>query len=278
MYLDRLDQFVKHELKCRHYLRYCDDFVLLARERDELVAWQARIEAYLDQALRLELNPRRRLAPLANGVDFLGYVVRRDYRLVRRRVVHHLKAKLRAFESRLVVERAGVRSYQFERETLDALTATLSSYLGHLKPAQCWNLWRSLWHRFAFLGQYFTFDAERWKLVRSYRAPAGLRSVKRQYRHWRWRFPDDVLFFQVGRFMECYDAATPQWVRALGLAPMRPNRHGARCGFPVRHAGCHLRALLAQQRCVTVIGERRDGAPGVLERAPAWRHVPAAAP
>jgi hypothetical protein len=85
VYLDRLDQFVKHELRCRHYLRYCDDFVLLARERDELVAWQARIEAYL----------------------------------------------------------------------------------GHLKAAQCWNLWRSLWQRFAFLGQYFTFDAERWKLVRA---------------------------------------------------------------------------------------------------------------
>lgn len=29
VYLNHLDQFVKHELKCRHYLRYCDDFVLL---------------------------------------------------------------------------------------------------------------------------------------------------------------------------------------------------------------------------------------------------------
>ncbi len=34
VYLNGLDQFVKHQLQCRHYLRYCDDFVLLAPERE----------------------------------------------------------------------------------------------------------------------------------------------------------------------------------------------------------------------------------------------------
>jgi retron-type reverse transcriptase len=29
VYLNELDQFVKHQLKCRHYLRYVDDFILL---------------------------------------------------------------------------------------------------------------------------------------------------------------------------------------------------------------------------------------------------------
>ncbi len=37
VYLDRLDQFVKHTLKCRAYVRYCDDFVLVANSRDELL-------------------------------------------------------------------------------------------------------------------------------------------------------------------------------------------------------------------------------------------------
>jgi hypothetical protein len=32
VYLTGFDHFVKHTLKCRHYLRYCDDFVLLAPE------------------------------------------------------------------------------------------------------------------------------------------------------------------------------------------------------------------------------------------------------
>ena len=33
MYLDVLDQFVKHQLKAGYYIRYCDDFVLLDKEK-----------------------------------------------------------------------------------------------------------------------------------------------------------------------------------------------------------------------------------------------------
>jgi retron-type reverse transcriptase len=95
VYLNGLDQFVKHELKCRHYIRYCDDFVLLSPERDELIAWRGQIEAYLRGELALELNPRERLRPVSDGIDFLGYIVRRDYRLVRRRVVNACKVRLR---------------------------------------------------------------------------------------------------------------------------------------------------------------------------------------
>jgi len=39
--------------------------------------WRERIEAYLGESLQLTLNPRERLAPVANGIDFLGYIVRR---------------------------------------------------------------------------------------------------------------------------------------------------------------------------------------------------------
>jgi len=99
VYLNGLDQFVKHELRCRHYLRYCDDFVLLGESPEQLEDWRGRIEIYLRDALSLELNPRQRLAPVANGVDFLGYIVRRDYLLVRRRVVGHLRERLGDFGS-----------------------------------------------------------------------------------------------------------------------------------------------------------------------------------
>ncbi|MEN8133201.1 MAG: hypothetical protein ABFS45_24085 [Pseudomonadota bacterium] len=279
VYLNGLDQFVKHSLKCRYYLRYCDDFVLLSHDREQLVEWCGRIEAYLRDTLQLELNPRERFAPVTNGIDFLGYIVRRDYRLVRRRVVNHLQEKLRAFEAQLVIEHPMVRCYRFDENTLDALAATLSSYLGHFKPADCWNLWQSIWHRFPFLSQYLDFDAARWKLVRKYPAPRGLQRVKRQYRHFRWRFPDDVLLFQVGRFMECYDIGTPpDWERWLELKPMRWNRRGARYGFPYRQVGKQLQTLLAQGWNVTVIRERRSDRRGILKRAPARRYVPRTRP
>ncbi|MEN8133096.1 MAG: reverse transcriptase/maturase family protein [Pseudomonadota bacterium] len=175
VYLNRLDQFVKHDLKCYHYLRYCDDFVLLSHDQQQLVDWRDQIKGFLRDELRLVLNDRQRLAPVSNGIDFLGYIVRRDYRLVRRRVVGHLKAKLKVFEAQLVSIAQGVCCYRFDEVVLDRLAAVLSSYLGHFKLASTWNLWRSIWRQFEFLSRYFAFDAQRRILIRLYPAPMAFR-------------------------------------------------------------------------------------------------------
>ncbi len=128
VYLNGLDQFVKHRLKCRHYLRYCDDFVLVSQDRDQLLKWREDIAQYLSRELKLELNQKRQhLQPVTNGIDFLGYVIRGDYLLVRRRVVNNLRTRLREFEAVLVKEGRYFRRYLFDEDILDKLTATLSS-------------------------------------------------------------------------------------------------------------------------------------------------------
>ena len=67
---------MKHRLKCRYYLRYCDDFVLLSRDRAQLLSWREHIAAFLQERLKLALNPtRQRLQPVSNGIDWLGYIV-----------------------------------------------------------------------------------------------------------------------------------------------------------------------------------------------------------
>ncbi len=106
LYLNQLDQFVKHFLKCRYYLRYCDDFLILSEERDSLLRWKAEIEEFLKDRLRLRLNQKRQsLQPVSNGIDFLGYIVRGNYLLVRKRVVNNLKSKLLSYERRLIKHR-----------------------------------------------------------------------------------------------------------------------------------------------------------------------------
>ncbi|HPJ96691.1 MAG TPA: reverse transcriptase/maturase family protein [Syntrophales bacterium] len=100
VYLNELDQFVKHVLKARYYIRYVDDFVLLSEDEETLRVWWQEIEAFLAEKLLLRLHPKRRkLLPISNGIDFLGYIIRRDYILVRRRVVNNLKTCLRRFAS-----------------------------------------------------------------------------------------------------------------------------------------------------------------------------------
>ena len=119
VYLDGFDHYVKHTLKCRHYIRYCDDFILLSHDPEQLREWRERIAEFLRDRLALELNPNReRLRPVSDGIDFLGYIVRREYMLVRRRVVSNLKQKLKAFEAEFVREGRTARRYRFDRERL----------------------------------------------------------------------------------------------------------------------------------------------------------------
>ncbi len=85
VYLNELDQFVKHVLKCRYYIRYVDDFILISSSPAELANWRERIAAFLKDRLSLELKPGDRIRRVSEGADFLGYIVRPNYMLVRRR-------------------------------------------------------------------------------------------------------------------------------------------------------------------------------------------------
>ena len=59
VYLNELDQFVKHHLRVKAYVRYVDDFVLLADSPTQLLAWQKAIANFLHERLALTLHPRK---------------------------------------------------------------------------------------------------------------------------------------------------------------------------------------------------------------------------
>lgn len=84
VYMDRFDQFVKHRLKVRHYVRYADDFVFLSEDRDRLLHHLPSIRSYLRNELRLDLHPDKLyLRTFASGVDFLGWINFPDHRVMR---------------------------------------------------------------------------------------------------------------------------------------------------------------------------------------------------
>lgn len=84
--LDALDQHIKHGLRCKHYVRYVDDMVLLHESPQWLNAARADIETWLPDNLGLRLNPSKTiLQPIARGVDFVGQVIKPWRRVTRRR-------------------------------------------------------------------------------------------------------------------------------------------------------------------------------------------------
>jgi retron-type reverse transcriptase len=276
VYLNELDQFVKHRLKCRWYLRYCDDFVLLSRDREELLGWRDQIGTFLRERLKLALNPtRQRLQPVSNGIDWLGYIVRPDYLLVRRRVVHHLRRKIERYQMLLVKEGPGVRRYDFDQVLLARLAAMLASYLGHFKMAQTYRLCGALWKRYPFLSQYFRVISSAKALERRVQFPMKFSTVARQYGYYRWRFAGDVLLFQVGRFFEFYQARDQEVAGLLRLKPLRHHARGARYGLPVRLGNRALRRLLRLNRSVALILEREGPSlTPVKRRWPVYRFEP----
>lgn len=272
IYLNGLDQFVKHCIKCQYYIRYCDDFVLLSPDRNQLLEWRENIVQYLGRELKLELNHnRQRLQPVSNGINFLGYIVREDYLLVRRRVVNNLHTRLRKFESLLLKEGRYFRRYLFDEAILDKLTATIASYLGHFRMANTYSLCCSLWARYPFLKQYYKFDMEKRKLESNYKHPRGFRKIRSQYFYYRCKFHRDVLFFQVGSFFEFYHEADRKTAQFLSLMEMKENKRGALYGFPVNKLNGYLRMLLGDGRSVILIFEREQYWTRIKERLPRYR-------
>lgn len=84
VYMNEFDQFMKHTLKAKYYIRYADDFVLLSTPRPGLDVLLQQIERFLSARLRLALHPGKvSTSTLASGVDFLGWIHFPDHRVLR---------------------------------------------------------------------------------------------------------------------------------------------------------------------------------------------------
>jgi hypothetical protein len=189
VYLNPFDQFVKHTLKCRHYLRYVDDVVLLADNPATLLAWRGQIADFLRDELQLALKALAKPKPVSAGADFLGYVIRPHYRLVRRRVVGNLREKLQVLQTQIV--RGYVHSgytLSLQPAVMAELQATLASYSGHFKHANSHRLQQQIQQEFPWLALLSGYEP----------APANLVGYKSQIHFFQQQYPSADLHIQRG--------------------------------------------------------------------------------
>ncbi len=96
VYMNEFDQFVKHVLRIKYYIRYADDFVILDTDKNYLVNLLPKIKLFLSEKLKLTLHPNKvSIKTLASGIDFLGWVNFPEHRVLRtstkRRMLKHLR-------------------------------------------------------------------------------------------------------------------------------------------------------------------------------------------
>ncbi|MDX9924079.1 MAG: RNA-directed DNA polymerase, partial [Ignavibacteriaceae bacterium] len=120
---NELDRFCKEELKIKKYVRYMDDFVVLAGERAYLESCLLAIKGFLEDELRLCLNEKTYIGEFKNGLDFLGYRQYTFYRIMKKRNSRKNIRKFRKFK-RLVLAR--------EMNEADAIIS-YKSFLGFAK-------------------------------------------------------------------------------------------------------------------------------------------------
>jgi len=124
-HLNGLDHFIKEVLRVPGYLRYVDDMILLGERKRDLWRWHGEIVQYLAD-LRLRLHPRKtRLAPVASGMDVLGYRVFPNRIELRNDNGHRFARKLRGM----------ARAWSQDRYTLDDFKPSIASWVGHASHA-----------------------------------------------------------------------------------------------------------------------------------------------
>ncbi len=129
LYLNDLDQFIKHEYHVKAYIRYCDDFLIFHDDKRYLGAMAKTIEEFLAARLKLRMS-KCDLFPVSRGVDFLGYRHFPEYILLRKSTATRMKRRLRVLPDLLARHKI----------TADQYRATLASITGWLKWSNSRNL------------------------------------------------------------------------------------------------------------------------------------------
>ncbi len=139
--MNELDQFIKHELKVKSYVRYTDDFIVVSPNKEYLQGLLPKIRKFLWNTLHLELHPNKiSIQTVGQGVDFLGYVLFPHHRLLRsetkRRIFRKLKRQMNSYHQ------GKVNEYSLEQ--------SLQSYLGVLSHANTHKLGEELKNQYWF--------------------------------------------------------------------------------------------------------------------------------
>lgn len=136
IYLNEMDQYIKHKLKVNYVYRYMDDVVILAKTKQQAKEYLGKIKDFLKENLELELNKKIQIFKSKQGVNFCGYKIN-EYRLkIRDKGKSKLKEKVKKLKE------------EIKQGNMTSKTAKkyLAGHLGYIKIANTYNLENKLFY------------------------------------------------------------------------------------------------------------------------------------
>lgn len=131
VYLNKLDQYVKHALKIKHYIRYVDDFIILHESPEVLKYYKQDINDYLKNKLYIELHPdKSKIIPLRKGITFLGIRIFYYHKLLNKTNLNKFKKKLAKY----------CEKYDKKRIDYDLIYDFIEGWIAYTKNMDTYNL------------------------------------------------------------------------------------------------------------------------------------------
>lgn len=127
-----VDRYIHFDLQCRYWARYMDDIVILDNDTHRLRDQFGLIQQFSMDRLGMRIS-HWHANPVSHGVNFLGYRIWKDYKLLRKDSVIRAKRKVQRYVS---------------RGEYDNLTKFMGSWSGHAQWADTCNLFNWMENRY----------------------------------------------------------------------------------------------------------------------------------
>lgn len=132
--LNPLDQFIKHELRAKFYIRYMDDMCIVGTDKKTVQGMMEEAREFAREHLHLKFNRKTCIRTETQGIDFCGYRVWRDHIRLRKssalRMKHHLKWMQ--------------RQYAMGNVSLEQFESSLQSHMGQMQHCDSFQLKKKL--------------------------------------------------------------------------------------------------------------------------------------
>lgn len=142
IYLNVVDQYAKRNLGLKYYIRYMDDIVVIAKDKEKAKEVMELLRVQVESKLGINLNENKsKIFPLAQGVNFIGFKIYATHMLLRNDSKKKIKRKIKAMP-RLIRE---------GRLTVRKAEQMLNSWKGHADHADSYNFIQSLIKKHDFI-------------------------------------------------------------------------------------------------------------------------------
>ena len=150
IYLNKLDQYVKRELKAKHYGRYVDDFYIVSSDKTKLLEYARKIKTMLLQELNLMFHDgKMTIISIRQGIEFLGAFIK-PYRIyASRQTINRMRKKLPLLLNQPLIE----------------IVSSLNSYCGVLSHGRNYQLRKRLFSDEFYFPFVISFNSSYLKCV-----------------------------------------------------------------------------------------------------------------